>query len=158
MPLSDYALDNFVAHKISELTECGAKDIPIQEGWVNRFVLNRVTGVGDAIHPQYATTLFRRTEGAFWSYRLAQTELIKFVQGNRHAVVSPYFRALLGFEICISECSQAFDVFKVASGDDEVLFKKGDKVSPVARLVSVAKRKIALRNGRLYANLAALSG
>jgi hypothetical protein len=128
MPFTDYALDKFMAHKLSELTECGAKDIPIQEGWLNQFLLNRVTAVhGDSIHPQYATTLLRRTEGAFWSYRLARKELIAFVQGDRHVVVSPYFRALLGFKICVSECSQAFDIFKVASGKPDLLFKKGDE-------------------------------
>ena len=91
---------------------------------------------GDRFHPQYATTFLRRTEGAFWAYRLARTELIEFLHGIRGSVVSPYFRALLGFEVCLSQTYQAYNVLEVGSGNPDRLFKEGDG-SPLARLNSL---------------------
>jgi hypothetical protein len=40
--LSNYALDNFVAHKLSLLTECGAREIPTYANYLNTFILNSV--------------------------------------------------------------------------------------------------------------------
>ena len=43
MPPSNYTLDNFVAHKLSLLTECGAKEPPADDPkWFATFILNSV--------------------------------------------------------------------------------------------------------------------
>ncbi len=40
--LSNYTLDNFVAHKLSLLTECGAQELCTNFNWLNTFVLTSV--------------------------------------------------------------------------------------------------------------------
>src|SRR6202011_5859336 len=37
---SYYMLDNFVAHKLSLLTKCGARELPTNANWLNTFILN----------------------------------------------------------------------------------------------------------------------
>jgi hypothetical protein len=37
--LSNYVLDNFVAHKLSLLTECGARELTTNANWLSTFIL-----------------------------------------------------------------------------------------------------------------------
>jgi hypothetical protein len=39
---TNYMLDNFVAHKLSLLTECGAPEFTNNENWLGTFILNSV--------------------------------------------------------------------------------------------------------------------
>jgi hypothetical protein len=116
MQPSDYFLDNFVAHKLSLLTKCGAPELTTNANWISAFVLTRAF---TAPLPQkkraYAFNFVRRTEGAFSAYREARTALIEYLRTPRN-VVSPYFRALLNFEVCIAQCCQGYELLATASG------------------------------------------
>ncbi len=74
MPLSDYSLDNFVAHKLSSLKECGAPELAEDANWLNPFILNNILRFSlDPTSRAYVFTFLRRTEGAFSTYREART-------------------------------------------------------------------------------------
>lgn len=43
MGMTNYFVDTFVAHKMSELNKCGAPDMkPEEKKWLNQFLLNSV--------------------------------------------------------------------------------------------------------------------
>ena len=69
MPLSLYALDNFVAQDLSELTECRlvsvAGDFPDHASWLSTFVLNWMLRI--PLPKEKAALVFaliRRADGA----------------------------------------------------------------------------------------------
>lgn len=117
-------LDNFVAHKLSLLTECGAGELPPDESWLNDFILNNAFRVNlPAKTRAFVFNFLRRAEAARWTYRGARTALIEYLPTPSN-VISPYFRALLGFEICISQCYQGYELLMKATG--EKIFTAGD--------------------------------
>lgn len=112
---SHYVLDNFVAHKLSLLTRCGAPEFTSEENWLGSFILNNVFIARLAPKPRaYAFNFLRRAQGALSSYRFARLELISYLETPSN-VISPYFRALLHFELCISQTYQALELFATAS-------------------------------------------
>jgi hypothetical protein len=134
MPLTNYSLDNFVEHKLSLLTECGAREIPTYANWLNAFILNSVVRGGLSGKPRaYSFNFLRRAEGALSAYREARFALIEYLETPRN-VLSPYFRALLNFEVCISQCCQGYELLATASG--EKFFERNDK-SEAERLHSL---------------------
>ncbi len=122
---SNYTLDNYVAHKLSLLTECGARELSTDTNWLNPFILTTVFNVKleDKMRA-YIFNFIRRAEGALSSYRAARSALIEYVNTPRN-VLSPYFRALLNFEVCVSQCYQGYAFLARASG--EKFFEKNDK-------------------------------
>lgn len=117
MKPSNYLLDNFVAHKLSLLTECGAAELPAEVNWLNTFILNSVFRVSlPAKTRAYLFNFLRRAEGALSAYREARIALIEYV-GTPRNVLSPYFRALVNFEVCISQCYQGYELLATASGE-----------------------------------------
>ena len=101
MQPSNYLLDHFVGHKLSLLTVCGAPEITRDATWINTFILTSV--IQADIEPKTRAFLFnflRRAEGAFLAYRQAHAALLDYIGTSRN-VLSPYFKALLNFEICI---------------------------------------------------------
>jgi len=113
---SNELLDNYVAHKLSELTECGAVELEVDSSWLNNFILNNIFRFG--VQPKARAYLFsflRRTEGATTAYQLACTALTEYIRTPRN-VVSPYFRALTQFEICISQLYQGYELLATATG------------------------------------------
>jgi hypothetical protein len=131
MQPSNYLLDNFVAHKISSLTECGAPELSMEGSWLNAFILNSVFKITLPAAPRaYVFNFIRRAEGAFSSYSEARQALLEYIDTSRH-VVSPYFRSLLNFEVCISQCWQGYELLRKAAGVK--LFEPKDN-SPMERL------------------------
>jgi hypothetical protein len=115
---SNYMLDNFVAHKLSLLTECGARELPTNANWLNAFILNSVFIARLAAKPRaYVFNFLRRAEGALSAYREARSALIEYLATPRH-VLSPYFRSLLYFEVCISQCYQGLELLRKATDKD----------------------------------------
>jgi hypothetical protein len=111
-----YLLDNFVAHKLSLLTECGAPILPGNSNWLSTFILTTVFTTNlPAKTRAYLFNFLRRAEGAHSAYREARTALIEHVETPRN-VLSPYFKALLNFEVCISQCYQGYELLATASG------------------------------------------
>src|SRR5581483_5696116 len=131
---SDYMLDNFVAHKLSLLTECGAPEYVYNENWLGTFILNSVFITQLAPKPRaYAFNFLRRAQGALSSYSLARSELIGYLQTPPN-VSSPYFRSLLHFEVCISQSYQALELLATASGFDVFDNNDGSKEERLYRL------------------------
>lgn len=121
---SNYLLDNFVAHKLSLLTECGAAELTVEPNWLNSFILTTVFNV--SLNPKMRAYIFnflRRAEGALSSYPEARAALIEYLQTPRN-VLSPYFRALRMFEACISQCYQGYLLLASVSG--KKFFEKHD--------------------------------
>jgi hypothetical protein len=79
MQPSDYLLDNFVAHKMSSITECRAPELSMGT-WLNAFILNSVNR-GRLVdkHHAYAFNMIRRAEGAFSAYREARQALSEYI-------------------------------------------------------------------------------
>jgi hypothetical protein len=123
MQPSNYLLDNFV--KLSLLTACGAREIPTYANWLNAFILNSVFIFRlPAKTRTYVFNFLRRAEGALSAYRETRTALIEYLETPRN-VLSPYFRALLNFEVCISQCYQGYELPATASG--EKFFEPNEK-------------------------------
>lgn len=113
---SNYLLDNHIAHKLSALIECGAAELKEDSSWLNNFILNSTLTFHVSPNTRaYLFSFLRRTEGATTAYRLARTALIEHI-GTPRNVVSPYFRALTQFEICISQCYQGYALLATAAG------------------------------------------
>ncbi len=122
--LSNYSLDNFVSHKLSELTLCGAPELVEESKWLNTFILRTIFHFN--LPPKTRAFLFnflRRAEGASAAYRDARRFLIEHLATPSNTI-TPYFRALTQFEICISQCYQGYELLSRASGQD--LYKPGD--------------------------------
>jgi hypothetical protein len=125
MPFSDYTLDNFVAHKLSSLTECGAPELVEDANWLNPSILNAVLGLSrEPKSRAYVSNFLRRTEGAFSTYREARSQLLQYVNGRRHEVISPYFRSLLNFEFCVSQWCEGFNLLRTATSEN--YFERND--------------------------------
>ena len=122
--LTNYSLDNFVAHKLSELTLCGASELVEEAKWLNTFILRTIFHFN--LPPKTRAFLFnflRRAEGASAAYRDGRQLLVEHLATPSN-VITPYFRALTQFEICISQCYQGYELLSRASGHE--LYKPGD--------------------------------
>jgi hypothetical protein len=129
--MTNYTLDNFIAHKLSELTACDAPDLADDSTWLNTFILSTIFRV--RLEPKTRAYLFnflRRAEGAIDAYRTACAAVREYVSTPRN-VITPYFRSLSHFEICLSQAYQAYELLARASG--ETIYNQGDG-SPEERL------------------------
>jgi hypothetical protein len=122
--LTNYALDKFVAPKLSELTECNIPDMSTHssqsDSWVGNFILNSIfTFQGNSLFTQYAIYVLRRAEAAFREYRNARLTLFNYVN-NQQKNVSVYFEILFHVETCIAQMWQACDA--------TIKFSKGKKL------------------------------
>lgn len=116
MQPTNYLLDHFVAHKLSELTVCGADELNEDAKWLNTLILKTIFHY--SIPPKIRAYLFnflRRSEAASTAYREARHQLLEYLATPRN-VISPYFRALSQFEVCISQCYQAYELLGSAFG------------------------------------------
>ncbi len=134
MPLSFYALDNFVAQELSLLNECRADpiatDFPDYQSWLSSFVLNWMLHIPlTKDKAALAFALIRRAEAAIAEYEEARADLSALVAGKKD--ISLYFRSLRKFESAVSVLSQALDFGRKALG--VMLFTQGDG-SPYERL------------------------
>ena len=140
MPLTPYALDNFVAQDMSKLTECQmvsvASDFPDYSSWISSFVLN---GMLNNRLPKDKTALafaiIRRAEGAIEDHEAARAHLEDFVNGD--PIISSYFRCLRKLESTLAMVSQAHEVIRKALNRD--FFDKNDG-SPYQRLNHIYNR------------------
>jgi hypothetical protein len=113
---TNYLLDHFVAHKLSELTACSALELPEEAKWLNTFILKTIFQF--SITPKARAYLFnflRRAEGASAAYREARRLLLEHL-GTPRNVVSPYFLSLTQFKICVFQCYQGYELLARATG------------------------------------------
>jgi hypothetical protein len=123
MQPSNYLLDNYIAHKLSELTECGAEELTEDAKWLNNFILKTIFHYN--LQPKTKAYLFnflRRTEGASAAYRDARRMLQEHIASPR-TVVTPYFKSLTHFEICVAQCYQGYELLSSVIG--EKLYEPG---------------------------------
>jgi hypothetical protein len=131
---TNYFLDSYVAHKLSELTACDAPELSDDSAWLNTFILNTVYRVRlDAKIRAYLFNFLRRAEGAISAYRAGCVATKEYISTPRN-VISPYFRALGQFEICVSQAYQGYELLSRASG--EKIYQDGDG-SPEERLQKI---------------------
>lgn len=117
MQPTNFLLDNYIAHKLSELTECGAEELTDEAKWLNNFILKSIFQFN--LQPKIKAYLFnflRRTEGASAAYRDARRMLQEHIASPR-TTVSPYFKALTHFEICVAQCYQGYELLASAMGE-----------------------------------------
>lgn len=113
---SNYLLDNFIAHQLSELTACGAPELPEEAKWLNTFILKTIFHFSTPQKSRaYLFNFLRRAEGASAAYREARRLLLNHLASPRN-VISPYFRSLTQFEICLSQCYQGYELLARAMG------------------------------------------
>jgi len=143
VPLSNYALDTFVAPHLSELTSIGAPDLEgcaAQYGhWVNNFIFNTILGVPlkDRNRQLYLYFL-RKVEGAFQEYHEGRDFLASYVQKGNGAV-SAYYHALRHFETALLLAYHAYDTVRTMI--QENLFKQNDgsSLQRLNRLQNISK-------------------
>lgn len=132
--LSAYALDNFVAHKLSQLTVCGAPELLGNAGWLNTFILTTIFRVQlKSDLRAYLFNFIRRAEAACSAYRHGRAAIGEYL-GSPPMTLSPYFTALAQFEVCVGQCYQAHELLGRAVG--ERVFEEGDN-SPAERLHAI---------------------
>ena len=125
LTFSNHFLDTNIAHKISTLTECNAPDLSSEKyNWLNRFLLNaafivRLPSKDKAL----LFNLVRRVEGAYTTYNLARTALVEYISSPQNTI-SPYFRALLHYEVCIAQTYQGAEL--LSKVNETNVFEKGD--------------------------------
>lgn len=113
---TNYLLDNFIAHKLSELTACCAPELPEEAKWLNTFILKSIFQLSIASKTRaYLFNFLRRAEGASAAYREARRQLLEHLATPRN-VISPYFLSLTQFEICIAQCYQGYETLDRAMG------------------------------------------
>jgi hypothetical protein len=84
---TDYMLDNFVAHKLSLLTECGARALPftVNPNWLGKFILTNAFTFPLAPKPRaYVFNFLRRADGALSAYHEARIALIAYLETPRN--------------------------------------------------------------------------
>ena len=124
MPLSNYALDAFVAQDLSKLTACAPQTLtgafPDRAHWFNQFVLRRIlqNHVADE-KAALAFVLVRRAEAALDEWEAACETAKDDVRQP-----STYFKLLRHLESCISALWQGLEFGRKAVGT--ALFQKGD--------------------------------
>lgn len=115
---TNYLLDTYIGYKLSELTKCGANELPDEPKWLYNFILKSIFQFN--LKPKSRAYLFnflRRSEGASTAYRDARRMLIERIASPRN-VISPYFKSLTYFEICISQCYQGYELLAAAIGGE----------------------------------------
>lgn len=134
MPLSFYALDNFVSQELSLLSECRAVGVADEfqdrQSWLTTFVLNWMLRLPlPREKAALAFTIIRRSEAAITDYEEARELLAKLASSGES--VSLYFRCLARFESTVAMVCQALTFIRKALNIK--LYKKGDG-SPHERL------------------------
>jgi len=120
----------------------------------------------------YVFNFLRRAEGASAAYREARAALIEYITTPPN-VLSPYFRALLNFEVCISQCYQGYELLAMASGEKffepndgseaerlQILYvdsKHMDQMIDGGKIPSEATAAVRITNRGLESSRAALS-
>ena len=128
MPLSNFALDKFVAPDLSKLTECNAIDMAThndqQAQWVANFILNSILRAKvNQPYRAYTLMFLRRAEMSFVEHENGRIALQKYIK-NRPDYITYYFQAVFHFETYAAQSYQALEIIRKWSSQD--LFKKGD--------------------------------
>lgn len=140
MPLSVYALDNFIAPKLSELQSCDAEPLTEQCNFLSGFILGNLLQVRYP-HDKRAIlfNFIRRVEQAFYEYEQGRTNLQAYIKEPRSDHIAVYFRALAHFEQCIAVLYQAAMFWKQTTPQKKMFVPNdGSLLDRVRRLYNVS--------------------
>jgi hypothetical protein len=127
---SDHAL-NMMATRLSQFTnptipELTLKDDKTLQNNMLESVLGLWGGDGNARVRHIITNEVRRVFASIETYRLGRQYALKYVSGNRHWEITPYFLALTFFESCVAYSWQVCDHVLSLGLSGEKVFKPGD--------------------------------
>ena len=149
MPFTNYALDNYFAQGISELSECNAPDLAEHsaevQDLIHNFFLNSIFifPIKTEYKP-YIFAIIRRGQMALVEYQNGRTLLLLFLNESKKNK-SLYFQALSHFEIAVTQLYQAYDFYrklgKKIESKETKLFEKGDgsSLEKLNRLSNISK-------------------
>lgn len=117
MPWSSYALDTFMAPKLSQLSSCGAPELATSNTQIAPFLLNSILGVKlpEPFH-RLAFNFIRRVDQASHEYAQGRDYLLKYLQTQEPLPISLYFQALTHFEQTLAMLYQAAMFCKELTG------------------------------------------
>ncbi len=134
---SSEILNLFGAPELSELTICGAKELPDLPDYLSAALWNHIVGTKcrDASVLHLDLAFLRRTNSAVAEYRTGRNYLLRYVEGVRNSEhrLGTYLSALTHFEHCLGSIWQAAELFnrmehRVLNNDATKLtvFKRGE--------------------------------
>src|SRR5262249_16024193 len=132
-------LNLFGAPELSNLTSCGAKELPALPDYLSVAMLNYISGVPSSPDPavhHLDLAFLRRSHAAAEEYRLGRERRIRYVEGvaSGSHLLGAYLSALTHFEQCLGAIWQAAELFermrKKVQGDMSTkmaLYEKGQR-------------------------------
>lgn len=117
--LSAFALDNYIAPKLSQLNKCNVPDMSKKHKesshWLYNFTLNIMLRIKiEGREKQYRLFILRHAQNAFYEYQLARLLLQKYIDdlSNNKQSIELYVESLVHFEGCIAQMWQIYDQIK----------------------------------------------
>jgi hypothetical protein len=101
--------------ELSELTVCGAKELPELPNYLEAAIWNQITGLAypdsSVLHLDLA--FLRQTNAAIEGYKTGRTHLLRYVEGVgvREHRLNAYLSALTHFEYCLGSVWKAAELF-----------------------------------------------
>lgn len=155
---SSEILNLFGAPELSELTVCGAKELPKLPDYLSAAIWNHIVGV---VFPNTSVrhldlAFLRRANAAAEEYRTGRSHLLRYVEGvevGEHRL-GAYLSALTHFEQCLGAIWQAAELFNKmehkilgTTAKEFTLFKKGENsdLERINKLNNVAKHFNAIQ-------------
>ena len=101
-------LDKLIAPRLSQLTCCGADELPVREELLTEFILNSfVTGKYPDKFKKNALNLIRRVDHAALAYNAGRACLLDYLLDKRGKRVTAYFGAVSYFETHVAHLNLA---------------------------------------------------
>jgi len=127
---SNFALDQ-MATNLSQFTNPEIPELSLEKmNTLQVNMLESVVGVFSGntnAHVRHLMTdMVRRIFSSIETYRIGRENAVTYVEGNRHKVISPYFRSLTGFECCIAYSWQVCDWLNFNLKGQQTVYVKGD--------------------------------
>ena len=119
MPLSHYALDTFVAPKLSKLTACGMPEL--RSNWtIEKLPTLTLSQIFTRPMPDRTNRLFfnivRRVDAATDEYQASRNAILLYTSVPRGSIIN-YFRALRHTEACLAATHQSMRLAHTLLGD-----------------------------------------
>jgi hypothetical protein len=143
MPLTNYSLDNFIAPKLSQLTNCVVPALPDLENYFDALVLNYIF-ILRYDQPVFVLVLtsIKRLEGAVAAYQTGRSILNQYISElPQQRDLAKHRSAILNFETCLIHTYISVVCFNAVAGllKGPTFFTIGDG-SPPDRLRLIYNR------------------
>lgn len=126
---TDFALDKYIAPELSQLTVCGADDLPEPSRALGAYLLNCIFQVNFKDHQRaFAINYIRRAEQAVREYKIGRVVLLELID-KKNEKPTLYYQCLHHFEQAIALFYQAIILahkhVKTIGGPIQDVFEKG---------------------------------